>query len=137
MFDATHQYNATTQTCTAALQSLGEFVGNHRDALLNSAHLLGGAPGLRLVQDALEGLQEGGILSRRTMRNLERVLELLKLENVHLKDTLEAERFAQLDPADPCVEDVCWLSDQLSGKVSAVRAAARHAPTSAGQRAAA
>ena len=70
------------------------------------------------------------------MRELERLLALLQLENAHNEGTIEWERFALLDPADPHAEEVCLLADQLSAAVGAYRSA-RRLSSATGRRAAA
>jgi hypothetical protein len=134
MFDATSQ--DVLSDPQAALGALREFVGLHRDALLDAALLLGGGPGLRVAQTALDGLQGPRPPSRRTMRDLDRLLGLLRLENVHREGTIEAERFALIDPTDPCVEELCLLADQVSEFLGTYRAA-RMTASEIGPRAAA
>jgi hypothetical protein len=133
MFDARQHDTTATSTALCALKT---FVGAHRDALLDAAILLGGGPGLRVAQAAIYGLQAPGTPSRRAIRELDRLLGLLKLENTHREGTIEAERFAAIDPTDPCVEELCVLADQLSDFLGAYRAA-RTTASEIGRRAAA
>ena len=122
MFDATPSQHSQPDS-QVALVGLKAFAGLHRDALLDAALLLGGGPGLRVAQTALDGLQGPRPPSRRTMRDLGRLLGLLRLENVHREGTIEAERFAAIDPTDPCVEQLCLLADQFSEVLGAFHAA--------------
>lgn len=123
MFDITTQQQAAHAIPHVTLRQLKEYVGSQRDALLDAALLLGGGPGLRVAQAAIEGLSGPDAPSRRTMREIGRLVGLLKLENVHHQDTVEAERFAMLDPNDPCVEQICLLADELSDLADAYRSA--------------
>lgn len=135
MFDATPSQNILPDP-QAALGALRAFVGAHRNALLDAALLLGGGPGLRIAQTVINGLQDPRLPSRRTLRDLDRLLGLLKLENAHREGTIEAERFSTIDPTDPCVEELCLLADQFSEVLGAYRAARRTA-SRVGRRAAA
>lgn len=121
MFDARQHDITATSTALCALKT---FVGAHRNALLDAALLLGGGPGLQVAQIALDGLQGSRPPSRRTLRALDRLLGLLKLTNVHRVGTIEAERFALIDPTDPCVEELCLLADQFSEFLGSYHAAA-------------
>jgi hypothetical protein len=135
MFDVTPSQDALSNS-KDALCALQAFVGEHRDALLNAGLLLGAGPGLRLARTAIKGLQGSRPPTRRAMRDLERLLRLLRLENAHTEDTIEAECFAMLDPTDPCVKELCLLADQLSEFLSSYRDA-RKPYSEIGRRAAA
>jgi hypothetical protein len=77
-----------------------------------------------------------GTPTRRTMRELERLLGLLSLENTHRPGTIECERFALLDPTDPRGEETCLLADELSDHLESYREVTRTA-SKIGRRAAA
>jgi hypothetical protein len=136
MFDAQPNSNAAARLPQAALRDLREYVGSHRESLLDAAILLGGGAGLRVAQAAIDGLQVPGTPSRRTMRELERLLGLLMLENTHHPGTVECERFEMLEPTDPCVEEICLLADELSDHLKSYREVTRTA-SKIGRRAAA
>lgn len=91
---------------------LAVFVAGHIDGLLNAAALLGGLRGRRLVQSIHEGVLSANPIHRRTHRALQELLENLTLEHVGDPDRDEAAFFAAIDPADPCVADLCLLTDQ-------------------------
>ncbi|MSU90599.1 hypothetical protein GE300_13400 [Rhodobacteraceae bacterium 2CG4] len=118
MFD--HITTFTAPPC--ALDDLRAYLSDHRDALLDSAALLGDQPGVRLAQSVLDGFDTPGTPTRRTMRALDDLLDLLMLENVHDPDRIEAARFAMIDPANPIVEEVCLLADDLDDMLEAYRA---------------
>lgn len=113
MFDTIETYTAMP----SATHGLRAYVGEHHDALLNAAALLGGPPGARLAQTVSDGLRDVGAPSRRTMEALDDLLDLLMLEHVHDPDRIEAGRFAAIDPASPVVEEICLLADGLSAAV--------------------
>ena len=57
MFDAAPSHETVPELQTA-LGDLKAFVGSHRSALLEAAHLLGGRSGLRVGRAAIEILQD-------------------------------------------------------------------------------
>ncbi|GAD57611.1 hypothetical protein [Limimaricola cinnabarinus] len=118
MFDIT-QFSDTTRLAPAG--ELREFVEDHRDALLDTADWLGDRPGLRLAQAALDGLAGAGQVSRRTLRLLDDLRDLLMLGHVHAPTRHETPRLALIDPADPRVDEVCLLADGLSAAIDAYR----------------
>ncbi|WP_223428993.1 hypothetical protein [Tateyamaria pelophila] len=101
---------------------LRAYLGDHRDTLLNSAALLGGQPGVRLAQSVLDGFDILGTPTRRTMRALDDLLDLLMLEHVHDPERIEAAHFVMIDPASPIVEEICLLADDLDDMLEAYRA---------------
>ncbi|MEP0190116.1 MAG: hypothetical protein ABJE00_06855 [Erythrobacter sp.] len=122
MFDFTDNSNTPP---SSALRDLRAFVAEHADGLAGAAALLGGAPGFRIALAALDGLCEPGCPVARTMRALDKLVDLLMLEHVQDPDRIESVCFAALDPAEPVVEEVCLLADGLSNLLEAYRAEAR------------
>lgn len=110
-------------SCPAPADELRRLADTHRDALLDAASWLGDRPGLWLAQAALDGLADAGLLSRRTLRLLDELFELLTLEHVHDPLRIEASRFASIDPASPDVEEICLLADQLGEAIGTYRGA--------------
>lgn len=96
-----------------ALSALRDFVGEHREGLLNAAELLGASGGLHLAQSVLDGLADPDQPSARTLAACTDLLDLLMLEHVHVPSSVEAAQFAAIDPAWPVVEEVCILADGL------------------------
>jgi hypothetical protein len=133
MFDATNHHGAKASTRGAALNALKDYVGENREALLNAAQVLGGKPGWRISQSVIDGIHGPKPPTRRTMRQLSRLLDLLKLENAY-EHTLEAAQLALLDPADPYVEELCLLADELSILLGDYRAAADELSSDIGKR---
>lgn len=105
----------------SSLDDLRAYLGDHRDGLFDAAALLGGQPGVRLAQSVLDDFDTHGTPTRRTMRALDDLLDLLMLENVHDPDRIEAARFALLDPASPIVEEICLLADGLNDAIASYR----------------
>lgn len=110
MFD---QISPDTFADANLLAPLRQFADPHRDALINAAALLGGRRGTRLALDALDGLSTEIVPTRRTQNSLVALLDLLSLEHVHDETREEAARFAEIDPCDPVVEEICVLTDGL------------------------
>jgi hypothetical protein len=52
-------------------------------------------------------------VDRPTCKALRDLLGILTLEHVHDDTRIEAMLFAEIDPADPVVEDICLLTDGL------------------------
>ena len=122
MFDFTDNSNTPP---SPALRDLRAFVAGHADGLAGAAALLGAAPGVRIALAALDGLCEPGHPVARTMRALDKLVDLLMLEHVQDPDRIESVCFAALDPAEPVVEEICLLADGLSNRLEAYRAEAR------------
>lgn len=123
MFDTSPDAIAFGVVPSTPLDELRSFAGEHQDPLLDAAGLLGGSPGIRLAQNALDGLAEPGAPSRRTLQALDELLDLLMLEHVHDPSRIEAELFAMTDRANACVEELCLLADQLRDLIDACRKA--------------
>lgn len=98
-----------------------DFVEQHRDGLLNAANLLGGRSGARLVQTVIDGLAGPTAPSRRVTRAIDDLRDLLTLQHVHDPDCDEAAHFAAINPADPCVEEICLLADGLCAALEDAR----------------
>ena len=100
---------------------LHAFVENHGDALVDGAAVLAGRGGARLARAVVDGLRDEPAPSRRLRRELDDLLDILSLEHVHDQSRQEAERFMIIDPASPCVEELCLLADGLRDAVEASR----------------
>ncbi|SPJ29407.1 hypothetical protein [Falsiruegeria mediterranea] len=103
-----------------ATRALLEFLFAHDEALQNAALLLGGAPALRRVQSLLDSLSRARHLTRKVKLDLVALYQVLSLENVGYPDTLETALFADLDPSEPMVEDICLLTDGLRDRMESI-----------------
>lgn len=101
--------------------SLSTFFAEHRDALLNAASLLGGPQAARRVAALAQAISSPIPPAQRTWRDLDWFASLLALDHVEDPDSVEAVCFAQIDPADPVVADICLLTDQYSDHLTALR----------------
>ena len=104
-----------------ALRDLRSFVAKNAEALAYAAALLGAAPAVRTALVAQEGLAAPGRPTRRTMRALDDLVDLLMLEYVHEPHRIEAACFAAIDPTEPVVEEICILADGLADALDAYR----------------
>ena len=93
------------------------------DAFYSAATVLGGPRGAALVDAIVEGLRLPGPPGRGTRAALRRLLGLLSLENTNDETRPEAAMFASLDPADPIVEEICLLTDDLRDAIDRADAA--------------
>ena len=100
--------------------TLHEFLQEHHEPLQNAALLLGGRPWLRRMQRILDDFAMKSIASHRTRDELVKLHGLLTLEYIHDFDTPEAVYFADLDPHDSIVEEICLLADELSAALVSV-----------------
>jgi len=94
--------------------ALHRFAQEHYEPIQNAALLLGGRPWLRRVQRLLDHLQFTSTVTGHVRREATALLELFTLEHVHDELRPEAAYFAEIDPADPHVEEICLLTDRLS-----------------------
>ena len=113
MFHLRQRAQGTPALSTPALMNLHQFIDANFGALQNAAELLAGRRGKKVVTTILEGLQNASAVDRRTWTALRDLLGILTLEHVHDETRVEAMLFAQIDLADPVVEDICLLSDGL------------------------
>ncbi|PFG64313.1 hypothetical protein AXZ77_2948 [Thioclava sp. ES.031] len=103
------------------LIAMSSFLTEHAEPLLNAAGLLGGGQAIKQVAEILRDLPEQPKLTRRLARKLQGLRDLLTLEHVDDFETAEAEHFALIDPDDPVVPEICWLTDQFSDYLDALR----------------
>lgn len=81
--------------------------------ICSSASLLGGPVAEARVHRLIDDLSLASPLNSRLKRELDFLEDLLSLEQVQDFDSVEAERFALIDPSDPVVEEICLLLDGL------------------------
>ena len=112
MLDHTH-HDSAADHAAAEPPPLHAFIEAHADALHDAALLLGGPDAARSVDEVVDHLGHEVRPCRRCRALLGELLDLLALEHVHDPDREEAARFAMIDPADPVVERICWLTDGL------------------------
>lgn len=103
------------------VEPIRDFVEQHRDGLLNAANLLSGRSDARLARAVIDGLASPAAPSRRVMRAVCELRDLLTLEHVHHLAREEAAHFAAIDPADPRVEEICAIADGLCAALDDAR----------------
>lgn len=94
-------------------KAVHRFFLNHGQSLRIAAELLGGDKAVTLVADIMKALQAEPVPSQQTLRRLNRLENLLFLENVDDSDRIEAGLFASIAPDEPIVENICVLADGL------------------------
>lgn len=98
------------------------------EALSNSATLLAGPRGGTLVCAIVDALQRNKSLGRGARTAIQRLLEILSLQNVEDLSRDEAARLAVIDPSDPVVEEICLLTDELRDALDCADATTALAP---------
>lgn len=89
------------------------FILGNAAAICSSASLLGGPVAEARIHRLIDDVSLASPLTSRLEREFDALENLLSLENVRDFDSVEAERFALIDPSDPVVEDICLLLDGL------------------------
>ncbi len=98
---------------TAGLNLVRAHLEEHGAALTNASYLLGGAPASGAVFRLIEAVRDARRLTKAHVRQLQRTLALLMLENVGDPDRTETMLFANLVPGSRSVEEICLLADAL------------------------
>lgn len=106
-----------------AIQALFLFLSENNEGLQNAALVLGGGKALKRVQYLLDRLTLNQQLNRRACLDLVALHELFTLKYVGDPLRLETALFAEIDPMDPMVEEICLLTDGLEDHMRAVDAA--------------
>lgn len=106
-----------------AVQALFRFLTENNEGLQNAALVLGGSHALKRVQNLLDHLGLTRQLSRRARLDLVALHELFTLKYVGDPLRLETALFAEIDPMDPMVEEICLLTDRLEDHMRAIDAA--------------
>lgn len=122
MFDIIRNHAAQLER-SDAIQDLQAYAEEQRDALLTAAEWLGGKRGARRALEALDSLYTPEVSPRRALHLSGEILALLMLEHVDDPEREEAAIFAEIDPGDARVEDVCLLADGLAARLDACREA--------------
>ncbi len=104
----------------AAEAVLARFLLDHAEAPVTAAALLGEQPAVRRTARLLEDLVDAPRLTRHLRRELIELHRLLSLDRVDDPESLEAACFAQIDPTDPAVEEICKLTDAVRSHLLAL-----------------
>ncbi|OWY10364.1 hypothetical protein B6V72_17265 [Thioclava sp. F34-6] len=104
---------------------MSEFLTENREALRDAATRLGGPQAAHRVAALTRDLAKPTPISRTLWRQLQWVSDLLTLELVDDFNSLEAGYFADLDPNDPVVAEICLLTDQYTDRLADLQAEER------------
>jgi hypothetical protein len=111
------QSPSTDYTLTTAQQDITAplrlFFDQHQEAIYDACALLAGGRGIQVVDKIVEGLASQNRPSRRTINAIQEVRAILTLEYVDDFDRTEAAYFMAIDPAEPVIEEICLLTDEL------------------------
>lgn len=134
MFDQTPHRACNARHADDVYGPVRTFLQDHREAIENASGLLGGARGAKLARGIADELVWGDEVSRRCLRRLHELLDLLALEHVGDPDRDEADFFTEIDLSSPVVEEICLLTDAFR---DALEQAAMDQPPASRSRAAA
>ena len=102
------------------LMHVREFFKNHGTACTNASLILGGQRSQARTVGLIFTFREATRLSRHQKAELVHLHRLLTLDFVGHPDAEETAFFAEIDPGDPIVEEICLLSDRLLGVLKAI-----------------
>ena len=111
MFDIQHISHSSPSDPTT-LSNLRQFVDQCSGALYDAAALLAGARGVLIVDQIIDGMSDPDGPTRRTIKALNDLRDILALEHVHDFTRPEAHFFMAIDTSEPVVEEICLLTDQ-------------------------
>ncbi|WP_424940105.1 hypothetical protein [Aliiroseovarius sp. S253] len=113
-----------TYQASPAIKALLIFLYDRYEAVQNAAFLLGGREALKRVQHLVEHLRTTRQLNRHTKIDLIEIHKVLSLQYVGDPQKVETSLFADLEPDDPVVEEICVLTDELTTHLEAIAAEA-------------
>ncbi len=116
----TKHFTPTHSRPADALTHVREFFNEHGAACTNAALILGGQRAHARTVALIATIRESARLSRHLKIELIHLHRLLTLDFVGHPDAEETAFFAEIDPGDPLVEDICLLSDWLLGVLKAI-----------------
>lgn len=97
----------------------------HSDALLCASRLLGGDLSARRTARLIEAAASQTTVSRLFLADLDWLHGLLSIRNADDPDSIEAACFADIDPADHAIFEICALAEELREHIDAVRGEAQ------------
>lgn len=96
------------------LREVQDFAYQHDEALQSASLVLAGQFALKRTQSLLDEIRSANAMTRRLQRGIVELHKLLSLYYVHDENRIEAAYFADLDPSDPYVEEICLLTEALT-----------------------
>lgn len=99
--------------------ALLSFLEAHIEPLLNAAGLIGGEDAIHATARLYEHLCDNRRVTSYALKRLRALLSLLKLDHLNQVDKDAETSFLSIDPADPAVAEICWLTDQLEDHITA------------------
>ncbi len=96
------------------LREIQGFAYHHDQALQSASFVLAGQFAMKRTQSLLDEIRNASEMTRRLQHGIVELHKLLSLYHVHDENRIEAAYFAELDPGDPYVEEICLLTDALT-----------------------
>ena len=96
------------------LREVQNFTYQHDQALQSASLVLAGQFALKRTQSLLDEIRSANAMTRRLQSGIVELHKLLSLYYVHDENRIEAAYFADLDPGDPYVEEICLLTEALT-----------------------
>jgi hypothetical protein len=96
------------------LREIQDFTCQHDQALQSASLVLAGQFALKRTQSLLDEIRSANAMTRRLQSGIVELHKLLSLYYVHDENRIEAAYFADLDPSDPYVEEICLLTEALT-----------------------
>ena len=112
MFDHPTTAHAVPREVPHFFDPVRVFLTENLAALERAAEMLAGRRGVRLVARIEAALSDHSGTTP-IADHVGEVLDILELEHVHVDGSVEAARFAEIDPASREVEEICLLTDGL------------------------
>ena len=116
----TKHYIPTGSRPADNLMHLREFFDQHGEACINATLILGGQRSCTRTAGLVANIRETARISRHMKTELVHLHRLLTLDHVGHPDAGETAFFAEIDPGDPLVEEICLLSDRLLGLLKVI-----------------
>ena len=101
------------QHAAADLESVREFLEVHGSALADFAYILGGGSASRSVFCLIDAVRTARCLTRLHVRELERLLELVFLDDLPDPGKAEAALFKVFPRGSGIIQEVCFLAEEL------------------------
>jgi hypothetical protein len=101
------------QRAAADLESVREFLAFHGSALTYFAYILGGGSASGSVFCLIDAVRTARCLTRSHVRDLERLLELVFLDDLPDPESAEAALFNVFPRGSGIIQEVCFLAEEL------------------------
>lgn len=101
------------QHAAADIETVREFLADKGPALAYFAYILGGGSASGSVFCLIDAVRTARCLTRSHVRDLERLLELVFLDDLPDPERAEAALFKVFPPDSGIIQEVCFLAEEL------------------------